>query len=47
MTSENTLTSDSAIDPSVIGLIGTYVIDLTATTQSNVPVPDELRPMVA
>ena len=40
MNSENTAPTCSAIDPAAIALIGTYAIDLTETTHSNIAVHD-------
>ncbi|WP_166788116.1 hypothetical protein [Cryobacterium glaciale] len=42
MKSENTAPVCGAIDPAAIALVGTYVIDLTATTHSDIAVPDTL-----
>jgi len=44
MNSENPSPAGGTIDPAAITLIGTYAIDLTATTHSNIAEPDELRP---
>lgn len=43
MNSENPSPAGGTIDPAAIALIGTYAIDLTATTHSNVAEPDEGR----
>jgi hypothetical protein len=40
MNSENTHPACGIIDPAAIALIGTYAIDLTETTHSNIAVHD-------
>ncbi|WP_156109873.1 hypothetical protein [Cryobacterium sp. MLB-32] len=40
MNNEYTAPAGGAIDPAAIALIGTYVIDLTAMTHSDVALPD-------
>jgi hypothetical protein len=40
MNSENTASASGVIDPAAILLIGTYAIDLTETTHSNIAVHD-------
>ena len=47
MKSENTAPACAAIDPAAIALIGTYAIDLTATTHSDIAVPDTLPTTVS
>ena len=47
MQSENTAPVVGAIDPAAITLLGTYVIDLTATTHSDSAVPDRLPTTVS
>lgn len=39
MNSENPSPASGTIDPAAIALIGTYAIDLTATTHSNIAEP--------
>ncbi|WP_166784082.1 hypothetical protein [Cryobacterium suzukii] len=47
MKRENTTPAFGAIDPAAIALIGTYAIDLTETTHSNIAVPDRLPTTVS
>ena len=47
MKSENTTPACGTIDPAAIALIGTYAIDLTATTHSDIAVPDTLPTTVS
>ncbi len=46
MNNENASTSGGAIDPTAIELIGTYVLDVTVMTSSDIAVPDALHPVV-
>lgn len=47
MNNVNTAPVGGAIDPAAIALIGTYAIDLTAMTRSDIAVPDMLPVTVA
>ncbi|MEO7015498.1 MAG: hypothetical protein ABI130_03385 [Leifsonia sp.] len=40
MESENALRAGNVIDPAAIGLSGTYAIDLTEATHSDIAVPE-------
>jgi len=42
MNTEYTAPAGGAIDPAAIALIGTYAIDLTAMTRSDIALPDTL-----
>jgi hypothetical protein len=47
MKNEHASQAGAAIDPTAIELTGTYIIDLTLATGSDVAAPGALRPYVA
>ncbi|HYI32047.1 MAG TPA: hypothetical protein VEX88_01145 [Glaciibacter sp.] len=45
MNNENASQAGAAIDPTAIELLGTYVLDVTVKTGSNIAVTDTVRPV--